>query len=80
MAESLWIQKQVALALYDGLLSMQRENPGLRDERLLDSALARLRQLYAYVRPDLFNLVAAYACGLSQNHPFIDGNKRMAPF
>ena len=45
---------------------------------MLDSALARPRQLLAYGRPDLPALAAAYAGGLARNHPFVDGNKRTA--
>jgi death on curing protein len=52
---------------------------GVRDEGLLDSALARPRNHFAYKKKcDLANLAAAYAFGLSQNHPFRDGNKRVA--
>ena len=51
---------------------------GLRDEGLLEGALARPRQKWAYQRkPDLATLAAAYACGLVKNHPFHDGNKRV---
>jgi death-on-curing protein len=50
---------------------------GLRDEGLLESALARPQQLFAYGKPSLFDLAAAYAFGLVRNHPFLDGNKRI---
>jgi death-on-curing protein len=50
----------------------------VRDAGLLDSALARRQQLSAYSRPSLFDLAAAYAYGLVRNHPFLDGNKRIA--
>jgi len=54
-------------------------SPGLRDEGLLESTLARPRQLLAYGNaPDLFALAAAYATGILRNHPFVDGNKRAA--
>jgi death on curing protein len=49
---------------------------GLRDENLLDAALARPRNLHAYEQPDLAALAAAYTAGIVGNHPFIDGNKR----
>jgi death-on-curing protein len=53
--------------------------PGLRDEGLLEAALARPRQQWAYRKsPDLTSLAAAYAYGLARNHPFRDGNKRIA--
>ena len=50
--------------------------PGLRDEALLESALARPRQIFAYSECDLPQLAAAYVAGIVRNHPFVDGNKR----
>jgi death on curing protein len=52
----------------------------VRDEGLLESALARPQQLYAYGNPppDLASLAASLAFGLARNHPFLDGNKRTA--
>lgn len=50
----------------------------LRDEGLLESALARPENLAAYGEPDVFDLAAAYAFGIVRNHPFVDGNKRTA--
>jgi death-on-curing protein len=51
---------------------------GIRDAGLLESALARPRNLWAYAdrKPDLADLAASYAFGVVQNHPFLDGNKR----
>jgi death-on-curing protein len=52
---------------------------GLRDEAALESALARPRNRFVYGRkPDLASLAAAYAYGLARDHPFQDGNKRIA--
>lgn len=52
-------------------------SPGVRDKGLLDSALARPRNLHAHKKsPDLAALAASYAAGIVRNHPFIDGNKR----
>lgn len=52
---------------------------GIRDERLLESALARPRQKWACESdPDLASLAAAYGFGIAKNHPFVDGNKRAA--
>ena len=50
----------------------------MRDEALLESALSRPQNLYHYEEADIFDLAAAYAEGISGNHPFIDGNKRTA--
>jgi death-on-curing protein len=49
---------------------------GVRDEGLLESALNRPKQLFAYGKPSLVQMAAAYAAGIVQNHPFLDGNKR----
>jgi len=51
---------------------------GVRDDRLLESAMARPRNLAAYGEPDVADLAAAYAFGIARNHPFVDGNKRTA--
>jgi death-on-curing protein len=49
---------------------------GVRDEGMLESALARPRQKEAYGKPDICDLAAAYLFGIVKNHPFVDGNKR----
>lgn len=76
----LWIEKTIALAIHDRQLAEHGGNAGIRDENLLDSALARPRQLHAYGNPppDLAALAASLAFGLARNHPFLDGNKRTA--
>ena len=71
-----WLSKTVVLAMHERLLADHGGSPGLRDPGLLDSALARARQLYAYGKPDTCDLAAAYAAGIIRNHPFVDGNKR----
>lgn len=73
-----WIDKRVLLLLHGESLAEHGGLPGLRDEGLLDSALARPLNLVAYGQPDFADLAAAYGCGLAQNHPFADGNKRAA--
>jgi len=73
-----WIDKRLLLILHDESLAEHGGAPGLRDEGLLDSALARPLNLVAYDDPDLSDLAAAYGVGLAKNHPFIDGNKRCA--
>lgn len=73
-----WIDKRVLLLLHGESLAEHGGLPGLRDEGLLDSALARPLNLAAYGQPDFADLAAAYGCGLAQNHPFADGNKRAA--
>ena len=51
---------------------------GVRDEGLLESAVARARHRFTYEDVDLFDLAATYAHGIAKNHPFVDGNKRSA--
>jgi len=72
-----WVLREAVLALHERLLAEFGGRDGLRDEGLLDSALEHPRQLFAYGKPDLFDLAAAYAFGLVRNHPFVDGNKRI---
>jgi death on curing protein len=73
-----WITPAVALAAHDEQLAEHGGGEGLRDERLLESAMARPRNLAAYGEPDVAALAAAYAYGIARNHPFVDGNKRTA--
>ena len=75
-----WIDRMLALALHERQLSEHGGGEGVRDESLLESALARPQQLFAYGKqpPDLPALAASLAYGLARNHPFVDGNKRTA--
>ena len=75
-AEPLWILERVVLATHDQLLAAHGGAEGLRDAGLLESALARPHQHYAYSSPDIVELAALYTAGLVRNHPFVDGNKR----
>lgn len=72
-----WIDKSVLLLLHDESLAEHGGASGVRDERLLDSALARPLNLAAYEKPDIAALAASYAIGLAKNHAFVDGNKRV---
>lgn len=78
MKEPQWVLRETVLALQERLLAEFGGLGGLRDEGLLDSALARPQQLFSYGKPSLFDLAAAYAFGLVRHHPFLDGNKRIA--
>lgn len=73
-----WIDKQALLLLHGESLAVHGGPAGLRDEGLLESALARPLNLAAYGLPDIAELAAAYGVGLAKNHPFVDGNKRAA--
>lgn len=78
MTDWRWVDQRVAQALHSEQLRAWGGGQGLRDEGLLESALARPRNLAAYGAPDLAELAASYAFGLAKNHPFVDGNKRTA--
>ena len=74
-----WVDRRALLYLHDESLREHGGLPGLRDEGLLDSALARPRHLLNYDEDvNLATLAAAYAVGIARNHPFLDGNKRTA--
>lgn len=73
-----WIDKRALLLLHAESLAEHGGATGMRDEGLLDSALARPLNLVAYEKPDFADLAAAYAFGVAKNHPFVDGNKRAA--
>ena len=74
----IWIQRAVVLAAHDEQLAEHGGPSGIRDENMLESALARPRNLMVYGAPDIAELAAAYAFGIARNHPFVDGNKRTA--
>lgn len=79
MDEPRWIDRTFVEALHHDQLRTYGGRFGIRDENLLESALARPQQRWAYEsEADLFDLAAAYAFGIAKNHPFIDGNKRTA--
>jgi death-on-curing protein len=77
--DCIWIVDSVVLAIHEAQLAEHGGMVGIRDKGLLASALARPRNVEAYGKdPDAASLAAAYAFGLSRNHPFIDGSKRTA--
>jgi death-on-curing protein len=69
-----------AVIAHDLELAAHGGSTGIRDQGLLESALARPKNIWAYADspPSLPRLAAAYAFGISSNHPFVDGNKRTA--
>ena len=77
-AEPKWLTRRMIEAFHQDQLRQHLGRPGLRDENLLESALARPRQKWHYGEHDLVALAAAYGYGLASNHAFIDGNKRIA--
>ena len=73
-----WIATEVALAAHAEQLAEHGGGDGIRDEGMLESAMARPRNLADYNHPDVAALAAGYAYGIAGNHPFVDGNKRTA--
>ena len=73
-----WIDRRALDLLHDESLATHGGASGLRDEGLLESALARPLNLVAYGSPEVWDLAAAYGVGLAKNHAFVDGNKRAA--
>ena len=78
MSDWIWIGAAVIYAVHNQQLAEHGGSIGVRDEGLLESALARPQNLVAYGEPDVHDLAAAYGYGIARNHPFIDGNKRTA--
>jgi death-on-curing protein len=76
MTEPYWLTREECLALHDMMLADYGGAAGVRDMGLLESALARPQQLFAYGNPSMAEMAAAYAAGIVKNHPFLDGNKR----
>lgn len=77
--EPRWIHRQLALTIQARQLAEHGGTAGVRDPEGLEAALARPRQLHAYEENvELPALAAAYAVGIAQRHPFVDGNKRVS--
>ena len=77
MKKPVWIEERDALVLHSRLLALHGGAGGLRDRGLLQSALARPQQQYAYAEAsDIIDMATAYTAGIVRNHPFLDGNKR----
>lgn len=73
-----WLSIQSILYMHHEMIAEHGGGRGVREVGLLESALARPRNLYEYEQADLPRLAAAYALGIARNHPFIEGNKRTA--
>lgn len=75
---TVWLSRELILAVHDEQLAQHGGAAGVRDVGLLESALARPLNLEAYGAPTIPELAATYAIALARNHPFLDGNKRTA--
>jgi death-on-curing protein len=75
-----WLHKETVLAIHNAQIKEHGGLYGIREMSLLESALDRPKNLHAYSENgvSIVQLAASYAFGLSSNHPFIDGNKRVA--
>ena len=73
-----WVPKSAVLAMHELLIAEHGGPAGILNDDILESSLANPRNLVAYGTPDLFDLAAKYAASLTLNHPFQDGNKRVA--
>jgi death-on-curing protein len=77
MKEPIWVLREVVLIAHEQSLAEFGGAAETRDEGLLDSALNKPENLFAYGTPSVFQLAASYGFGLVKNHSFIDGNKRI---
>jgi death-on-curing protein len=73
-----WVAVEVALAAHREQLAEHGGGEGTRSPDMVESDMARPRNLAVYGKPDAAALAAAYAFGIARNHPFVDGNKRTA--
>jgi death-on-curing protein len=78
MTEPEWLTVEIALDVHAEQLALFGGPEGVRDLGMLESALGRPQNKFAYGDSDLASLAAAYAFGIARNHPFVDGNKRAA--
>ncbi len=78
MSAPVWLTREDVLAFHEEQLREHGGLAGIRDEDALDGALGRPLNMFACEKPDMPALAAAYAHGIVMNHPFNDGNKRLA--
>ena len=78
MKEPRWLTLTAIHTMHEELIAEHGGSSGVRDQGLLESALARPQNLLAYGKPSLAEMGASYAFEIARNHPFVDGNKRTA--
>ena len=76
MKEPIWLNREDCLAIHEMMLAQHGGLAGVRDEGLLEFALAKPQKLFVCNSPTLPEMAASYAAGIILNHPFRDGNKR----
>ena len=80
MNEPVWLDVEILIDLHAEQLALFGGPDGIRDQGMLESALGRPINKFAYGETDLAALAAAYAFGIARNHPFVDGNKRSGAY
>jgi len=80
MAEPIWVLLEAVKAIHNRQIAEHGGTTGVRDSELLESALAKPKNIYLYSKSQssIPSLASAYAYAISKNHPFLDGNKRVA--
>lgn len=78
MSEPVWLDVEILIDLHSEQLALFGGPEGIRDQGMLELALGRPVNKFAYGETDLAALAAAYVFGIARNHPFVDGNKRAA--
>lgn len=78
MRKPRWLSLREVLVIHERQLGRFGGAAGIRDQGMLESALSRPVNKWEYERADIVDLAAAYAFGIARNHPFVDGNKRVA--
>lgn len=78
MTEPIWLDRDTIIDMHSEQLALFGGPNGIRDVGMLESALARPQNRCHYGESDLASLAGSYAFGLARNHPFVDGNKRIA--
>jgi death-on-curing protein len=78
VTEPVWLELSIVIDVHSEQLALFGGPEGVRDIAMLESALARPMNKFAYGETDLAALAASYAFGIARNHPFVDGNKRAA--
>ena len=78
MKEPVWLDVEIVTDLHAEQLALFGGPDGIRDQGMLESALGRPLNKFAYGETDVAALAAAYAFGIARNHPFVDGDKRAA--
>lgn len=78
MNAPIWVPVQAILIIHDRQIARHGGAAGIRDLPLLEGAVERPRNKFAYEQANLEQIAAAYAFGIAKAHAFVDGNKRTA--